>query len=196
MRGLRTRPAARKSSSMDCRFDSICGVGEGERRFTSLIVAGRPFGSLEERMGPPSGGPAREAFYWREVLKGSREGGPKQTLERVVTFLGRAKFGEASANYLVRCGKVRNVAPGRKNYSGMRDFCGNPRLRCHFRQKIGQFLAEKTRHLRSIPCSKPLNASDYWFGVLGAPPGASSCFTSGPSPGRGQFLSRSNSFSR
>jgi hypothetical protein len=50
-------------------------------------------------MGPPSGEPAREAFYRREVLKGSREGVYYRPLKGVVAFLGRAKFEEASANY-------------------------------------------------------------------------------------------------
>ena len=43
--------------------------------FTSSIVAGDQLAQQRrERMGPPSGEPAREAFYRREVLKGSREG--------------------------------------------------------------------------------------------------------------------------
>jgi hypothetical protein len=57
-------------------------------------------------MGPLSSRPAREAFYGREVQRGPSEG--------VETFLGRAKFEEASANYLLRCLEVENVAPHRQ----------------------------------------------------------------------------------
>jgi len=79
-------------------------------------------------MGPPSGGPAREAFYRREVLKGSRDGVLSRPSKGVVAFLGRAKFEEASANYLVRCAKPRNVAPLSKKYLCLRFSCGKAAL--------------------------------------------------------------------
>lgn len=61
------------------------------------------------------------------------EGGPEGVVRRglkfrpskgVDTFLGRAKFGEASANYLVRCAKDRNVALHPKNSSPHSIICG------------------------------------------------------------------------
>ena len=51
-----------------------------------------------------------ERHYWEGGPEGVERRGPKQTLKGVETFLGGAKFEEASANYLFRCVPVRNVA--------------------------------------------------------------------------------------
>ena len=51
-----------------------------------------------------------ERHYWEGGPEGVERRGPKQTLKGVETFLGGAKFEEASANYLFRCVPGRNVA--------------------------------------------------------------------------------------
>ena len=77
-------------------------------------------------MGPPSGEPAREAFYWEGGPEGGREKGSKSRPSKgVVTFLGWVKFGEASANYLVRCASSQNVAQLRKIFEIPSSICGN-----------------------------------------------------------------------
>jgi hypothetical protein len=61
-------------------------------------------------MGLPSGRPAREAFEGRGPggLKGR---GPYRTFKKEwIPFVEGTIFGEASACYLIRCGKIRKVA--------------------------------------------------------------------------------------
>ena len=105
----------KKSVNFFADFRRFAGLGEDSDCFTVSIVAG---GSLdpEKQLGPPSGGPAREAFCWEGGPEGVERRGLNQTFKGVVTFLGRAKFEEASANYYVRCAKTKNVAIRREIY--------------------------------------------------------------------------------
>jgi hypothetical protein len=88
---------------------SISASGEETDGFTEPIVKGRPRCGKQSSWARLPAGPLE-----RHMREGDPEGverrGSWKTLEGVDTFLGGAKFEEASACYLVRCGRIQNVA--------------------------------------------------------------------------------------
>ena len=60
-------------------------------------------------MGPPSGGPASEAFEGGGSRGDIGKRSVKDLQEGWIPFLEGACFGEASADYLVRCTRVKKV---------------------------------------------------------------------------------------
>jgi|SRR6516165_5819198 len=97
-RRLRTSPATVNRASMVLRFLSIVDSGGLSDRFTDrLYRAAESLGESEWARLPA--GPLERHLKGGEFQGGSREGVHRRTRKEVSTFLGRAKFEEASANY-------------------------------------------------------------------------------------------------
>ena len=137
---LRTTPRGDHAPSLQLR--KSCRLREDGCRFVlqgriwteSQLDCSEPFAQKSEWAHLPV------SPLERHLLEGGPEGverwGPESRPSKgVITFLGWAKFGGASANYLIRCGTSTNVALQKKLFERTRISCG----KLHARHSISPF---------------------------------------------------------